>query len=181
MRGLESMNRTRLGGFTLLEVLIAILIFSFGMLGLAALQTFSVKTNQSANFRSQATALAATMLDNVRANRSHVSDYYSNAYSSGAACDADAPAETPQAAQDLALWRWQVSCELPQGQAAIAPISDNEIAVCIRWSDSRLQEGAATGTSCTADATRFGAGSAAGGTGAGVDGDSSVFIVSSRL
>lgn len=167
-------------GFTLLEVLIAMLIFSFGMLGLAALQTYSVKANQSANFRSQATGLAATLLDNVRANRSKIGDYYSNTYATVLCPTVPAGADT--AALDLALWRQQLACELPQGQGAIAPIgTDNEVAVCIRWSDSRLQTGTATVTTCTADAATFGAGSAAGGTGAGIDGDSSVFVVAARL
>ncbi len=124
-------------GFTLLEVLIALLIFSFGMLGLAALETYSVKANQSASARSQATALANTMLDNIRANRNNIASYYSNDYAV-VDCTADATgADT--AALDLALWRQQVACELPQGQAAIAPISATEVAVCLRWSDSRLQ------------------------------------------
>jgi type IV pilus assembly protein PilV len=173
------MSLRRPHGFTLLEVLIAMLIFSFGMLGLAALQSFSVKANQSANFRSQATALAATLMDNVRANRSNIGSYYSNSYAT-VDC-ATVPDETEIPALDIALWRRQLACELPQGQGAIAPISANEIAVCIRWSDSRLQQGSATGTTCTGDAGVFGAGSAGGGTGAGVDGDSSVFVLATRL
>lgn len=167
-------------GFTLLEVLIAMLIFSFGMLGLAALQAYSVKANQSANFRTQATALANTLLDNVRANRSNLAAYYSDTYDGGT-CDDD-PNEADAAAQDLALWRKQVGCQLPDGKGAIAPISANEIAVCIRWSDSRLETeaGGAAGT-CAADAAAYGAGAASGGTGAGVDGDTSVFVVATRL
>lgn len=174
------MRRATHGGFTLLEVLIAMLIFTFGMLGLAALQTFSVKANQSANFRSQATALAGTLLDNIRANRSNISDYYSNAYTT-VDCDTAADDTDPAPALDLAMWRRQLACELPQGQGAIAPISTTEVAVCIRWSDSRLQSGTAAGENCTGDAAKFGAGASGGGTGAGTDGDSSVFVVAARL
>lgn len=166
-------------GASLLEVLIAMLIFSFGMLGLAALQTYSVKANQSANSRSQATALANTMLDNIRANRSHIGDYYSNPYSSGT-CATD-PTVTAAAALDLALWRQQLACQLPEGAGAVAPISANEVAVCIRWSDSRLQQGSTTGQDCVADAAKFGAGATGGGSGAGTDGVASVFIVAARL
>ena len=42
------------GGFTLLEVLVAVLIFSLGLVGLAGLMVISVKTNQSAYLRTQA-------------------------------------------------------------------------------------------------------------------------------
>lgn len=166
-------------GASLLEVLIAMLIFSFGMLGLAALQTYSVKANQSANSRSQATALANTMLDNIRANRSYIGDYYSNPYSAGT-CETN-PTDTGVAALDLALWRQQLACQLPEGAGAVAPISDHEVAVCIRWSESRLQQGGTVGQDCVADAAKFGAGSASGGSGAGADGASSVFIVAARL
>ena len=55
-------------GFTMLEVLIAIIIFSFGLLGLAGLQLVSLANNLSANSRSTATALAYDMADRMRAN-----------------------------------------------------------------------------------------------------------------
>ncbi len=55
-------------GFTLLEVLIALLIFSLGLMGLAGLLTTSVKTNHSAYLRTQAIFLAQAMADRMRAN-----------------------------------------------------------------------------------------------------------------
>ncbi len=168
-------------GFTLLEVLIALLIFSFGMLVLAALQAYSVKANQSAHLRSQATALASMMMDSIRGNRANLSAYYSNTYAE-VACGAE-PAETPIATHDLELWRQQVNCELPQGRGAVAQIAGtNEVAVCIRWSDARWEsdEGTAEG-SCSDDTAEFGAGLSGDGPGAGTDGQFSVFVVSSRF
>ncbi|NCT67350.1 MAG: type IV pilus modification protein PilV [Rhodanobacteraceae bacterium] len=167
-------------GFTLLEVLIALLIFSVGMLGLAALQAYSVKTNQSAHLRSQATALANMMMDSIRANRQNVGHYYANQY-----VEFDcgtAPAASPPAQHDLEFWKQQVNCALPQGRGAVAPISANELAVCIRWSDARWEsaDGSAE-TSCAEDAATFGAGLEADGPGAGTDGQFSVFVVSSRF
>ena len=55
-------------GFTLLEVLIALLVFSLGLLGLAGLMIMSVKTNHSAYLRTQATFLAESMADRMRAD-----------------------------------------------------------------------------------------------------------------
>lgn len=174
------MKTTSARGFTLLEVLIALLIFSFGMLGLAALQVYSVQTNQSAHLRSQATALAGMMMDSLRANRANLADYYSNSYEAYAC--ATAPATSPQAKHDLEFWRQQVACALPEARAAIAPISANEVAVCIRWSDARWEtsDGSASGT-CTADATSFGASIADSGPSAGTDGQFSVFVVATRF
>ncbi|HEY0229831.1 MAG TPA: type IV pilus modification protein PilV [Dokdonella sp.] len=181
------MNPKRANGFTLLEVLIAVLIFSFGMLGLAVLQAQSIKVNQSANFRSQATALANVMLDSMRANRGNLGSFYSNPYNAPAD-DCPALPDGAAPADDVTAWRQLLSCELPQGVGAIAPLpaGTNQVAVCIRWSDSRLETGAAAGgADCVADAARFGAGASDDGTsngsGAGVDGDSSVFVVVARL
>jgi type IV pilus assembly protein PilV len=62
-------TRPRQGGFTLLEVLIALLVLSIGLLGIGKLMMLSARANDSAYMRSQATALAYTMLDAMRANR----------------------------------------------------------------------------------------------------------------
>ena len=55
-------------GFSLLEVMIALVIFSIGLIGLAGLQSASLSYNQSAYLRSQATYLAYNILDKMRAN-----------------------------------------------------------------------------------------------------------------
>ena len=60
---------TQVGGFTLIEVLVSIVILSIGLLGIAKLMLFSSRSNDSAYLRSQATALAYEILDNMRANR----------------------------------------------------------------------------------------------------------------
>ena len=64
-------NKTK--GFALLEVLIAIVVIAFGLLGLAGLQGTSMKANHSAYFRSIATQQAYDMTDRMRANKTGVS------------------------------------------------------------------------------------------------------------
>lgn len=54
-------------GSSLLEVLVAMVILAFGLLGLAGLQLNSVKSSHSAYLRSQATLLAYDMADRMRA------------------------------------------------------------------------------------------------------------------
>lgn len=177
-RNFKGFARAR--GFTLLEVLIAILILSFGLLGLAALQAYSVKANQSAHFRSQATALANMMLDSIRANRTALAGYYSNNYVDYAC--ADDPAPSPQSRADLEAWRQQVACQLPNGRGAIAPISANEVAVCIRWNDARWESASGTAAGqCTGDAAAYGAGISDGRSGAGSEDGFSIFVVSTRF
>lgn len=56
-------------GVSMIEVLVAIIVLSIGLLGLAGLQTAGLKYNQSANFRSTATMMAYSILDSMRASR----------------------------------------------------------------------------------------------------------------
>ena len=55
-------------GFTLIEVLIAMLVLAVGLLGLASLQAYSLRNTQSAYNRSLATELAYDLADRMRAN-----------------------------------------------------------------------------------------------------------------
>ena len=56
-------------GFSMIEVLIALLVLAFGLLGFALLQTLNLRYTQSANTRTQATNLAYDLLDQMRSNR----------------------------------------------------------------------------------------------------------------
>ncbi|REN06343.1 type IV pilus modification protein PilV, partial [Mycobacterium tuberculosis] len=68
-------RRARQGGFTMIEVLIAIVVMSIGLLGFALLQTMNVRFVQSANFRTQATNLSYELLDQIRINRLNAGTY----------------------------------------------------------------------------------------------------------
>jgi prepilin-type N-terminal cleavage/methylation domain-containing protein len=56
------------GGFTLIEVMIAVLILLVGMLGVVGMQMLSLQANQGAYFRSQAIYIGSEILDAMRAN-----------------------------------------------------------------------------------------------------------------
>lgn len=55
-------------GFSLLEVMIALIVLAVGLLGLAAMQSFSLRYNNQSYQRSQATAAIYDMADRMRAN-----------------------------------------------------------------------------------------------------------------
>lgn len=110
-------------GFTLLEVLIALLVFSLGLLGMAGLLIVSVKTNHSAYLRTQASFLAQSMADRMRANMPRIwTGDYNTAYptsdtdpcGSGATCT-----RANIATRDKALWSTQLTGQLPNATATI--------------------------------------------------------------
>ncbi|WP_051786458.1 type IV pilus modification protein PilV [Endozoicomonas numazuensis] len=56
-------------GFTLIEVLVAVLVLAIGLLGMASLQLISTQSSSSALTRSQATMLAYDLAERMRQNR----------------------------------------------------------------------------------------------------------------
>lgn len=73
-------------GFTLIEVLVAVAILSFGMLGIAAMQITGVRANQGSYFRSQATFIASDFAERMYANRAGTRAGNYDAFDSNAGC-----------------------------------------------------------------------------------------------
>ncbi len=68
-------------GFSMIELLVALLVLSIGLLGVAALMATSMRNAQSANFRTQATNLAYEITDGVRSNWRNAMRYDSDVFS----------------------------------------------------------------------------------------------------
>jgi type IV pilus assembly protein PilV len=66
---------TRLGGFSMIEVLVTIAILMIGLLGLAALQTNATVAELEAYQRSQALVLVQDLADRIAANKSNADAY----------------------------------------------------------------------------------------------------------
>ncbi|MBW8328802.1 MAG: type IV pilus modification protein PilV [Thiobacillus sp.] len=127
-------------GFTLLEVLVAMMVLSIGLLGLAGLMAASMRNNESAYHSTQATWLAYDILDRMRANRTGA---LANAYNgatlgSPATCSATA-ATGSITAQDIGNWKNAIACALPAGDGAIAvgTSGPDRVTVTVQWNDSR--------------------------------------------
>ena len=140
-------------GFTLLEVLIALLVLSIGLLGIGKLMMLSARANDSAYMRSQATALAYTILDAMRANRGEaLAGSYDIAVGPGpapVACTSAAPcSSTAQAQNDLNLWKNALTAALPAGNGSVttAPvlnasgITQVTAFVTVQWNDTVAQQ-----------------------------------------
>ncbi len=123
-------KRRSQSGFSIIEVLVAMLVLAIGLLGLAALQAQGLRFNHDAYIRTQATHLASDIIDRMRTNRENIADY--TGADPGGACsvtDADVP-------NDLTCWYDALAATLPMGNGAIA---DNGTAnfydVTVRWLD----------------------------------------------
>lgn len=126
-------------GFTLLEVLVAVLVLAIGLLGLAGLMTASVRNNQSAYQRTQATWLAYDIVDRMRVDRAAaLASNYNTALGNPATCAATPVlAGATMAANELTDWKNQVACALPAGDGGVAVDAARKVTVTIQWNDSR--------------------------------------------
>jgi len=152
------------GGFSLIEVLVAALVLSIGLVGVAGLQAVSLKNNQSTFMRSQAAILAYDLADRMRANvaGANAGDYDPAVAAVDSNCNTTTGC-TPSAlaAHDLGEWNAAMSAYLPSGQGfvcidstpddgtgAIDPQCDGvgtQFSVKLWWDDDR--DGATTVTS----------------------------------
>lgn len=129
-------------GFTLIEIMVAVVILAIGLLGLAGLQATSLRFNNSAYYRSQATNLAYDMADRMRANRQAALG--GGAYS-GTVIQNPPPAcavvnlAGTLAQQDIQAWRNALACTLPLGTGGITRNGD-VFTIAIQWDDSRGQQ-----------------------------------------
>lgn len=118
-------------GATMIEVLVAVVVLSIGLLGLAGLQSVGLTHNQSANFRSTATMMSYSILDSMRANRIEARNGSYNV-SIGAAI----PSGTTVHEQDMSLWLNELALRLPSGTGAIN-VNGNTVTITVQWDDSR--------------------------------------------
>ncbi|QFY90557.1 type IV pilus modification protein PilV [Magnetovirga frankeli] len=126
----------RFGGFSLIEVLISLVIFSVGLLGLAALQATALKQNSTAWVRSQATQFSYDIADRMRVNLAAArnGDYDSDYPNTAPSCNPSLAPSGTLAQQDLAEWRNLLACWLPAGEGAVAR-SGNTFTISVRWCD----------------------------------------------
>ncbi|MFD2192191.1 type IV pilus modification protein PilV [Pistricoccus aurantiacus] len=125
---------SRQRGLGLIEVLIAILVLSVGLLGLAGMQGRSLAKNHSAYLRSQAITLSHEIGERMRVNRQAAlnGDY-------DLALDAEAPGNNSLADKDVSGWLAALQATLPAGDGSLSH-SGNSFTVTVQWDDSRGAE-----------------------------------------
>ncbi len=138
-------GRANQRGFSMIEVLIAMLILAIGLLGFALLQTMSLRFTQSANFRTQAVNLGYDLLDQMRSNRFQAAAYsglggasFDPGDVSGSNCTRPVGAVT--IAQSIARWQCQVVETLGDSASAQVTLVQGEATVTVSWGDERWNQ-----------------------------------------
>ncbi len=109
----------RVDGFVLIEVMIALLIFMFGILGLIGLQVSMTRATSDSKARADATYLASEMVGRLWSDMSNIAQYDSSKCSSTAACKE---------------WQAKVAAALPQGSGTVTIDASAVIAtIVITW------------------------------------------------
>lgn len=141
---------SRQSGFTLIEVLVAVVILSVGLLGVASLQVQGLKNNQSAYLRSQATLLAYDMADRMRTNstRAIAGDYDDfdslSSVPSDPGCISGAIGCSPANLADTDLFEWarrlngtaESTILLPDAQGKIIRGANNLFTIQVIWNET---------------------------------------------
>lgn len=109
-------------------MLVAIVVISVGLLGLAGLQASGMRVSQSSIYRSQAAQLAYDMADRVRANLAALEDY-------ALPLEAEPPAGDSLPERDLRDWRRRLLA-LPGGTGAVV-VGATDVTIVVQWDDTR--------------------------------------------
>lgn len=153
-------------GTSLIEVLVAIIIMSIGLVGVATMQTTALKNNLSALKRTQASILAYEFIDLMRANIDRStpsspvmpSDFESfnssTSYTITASCLTTAGCTKSQMANtDLANWKLNLANGLSSSATASISGSSGDYVLTITWDDDLTQAAGSQSKSFTTSFT----------------------------
>jgi len=118
-------------GTSMLEVLVSIVVVALGLLGFAGLQTLSIKSNNTAYYRSQATMLAYDMIDRMRANKAlALASSYDMAENNIPASAGGTVLEN-----DKYEWKTNIASSLPGGKGSVSVDLNRKITITLKWDD----------------------------------------------
>jgi type IV pilus assembly protein PilV len=162
-------------GFTLIEVLIAVLVVSFGMLGIASVLFASMRSATSNYTRQVAAAYAYDIIDRMRANNAEAAlagGAYTVAMGTTITVPTSCVAATCTAAEMAAydIWEWEDELKntLPSGEGSVAIAAGSNstytVTVTVQWADtagatafSSASNSNSTSTTTTTNGTNLGA------------------------
>lgn len=145
MNRIQAFHGPAQSGFTMVEVLVALVVLAIGLLGIAALYLNSLQAGRTAIYRTQAVNLAADLADRIRSNRTALAAYgtlFGDVEVEVPACDTTGGCiDTDLAATDLFRWKATLAQVLPNGQGQVVvtlPVGPGEpanYAVVVSWAE----------------------------------------------
>jgi type IV pilus assembly protein PilV len=120
-------------GFSLVEMMVAFLILSIGLLGLAMLQAKSLRLNTDAYMRSQATLIAHELMENMRANPTGNYAYAGPGKPTGGCGSCNAVQQARY--DDLVRWYDALNAQLPAGVAARIERPGSNYEIYVSWKE----------------------------------------------
>lgn len=178
--------RLRQRGTSLVEVLVAVVVLSTGLMGMAGLLHGGVRFNHAAYLRTQGTGLAADMLERLRAQQPAclvadaqapcgliTDDGQDASASAGQACGEPLPAAALPGAE-LQQWKSCLARWLPDGRGRVSRLAEGVpytdrcgsahapapvplFVVEVHWAERRLTTAGEAGRECVVLRTRAGA------------------------
>jgi type IV pilus assembly protein PilV len=136
-RNRASMRAQR--GVGIVEILVAVLVLSIGLLGLAGLQMRTLRNNESALERGVAVFETHAIVDAMRADRSNA---IANLYN--IALTASAPTGTTFRERALRAWRGNLTTSLGAGATGEVTCNGTACTIKVQWDDSRVNGGSQT-------------------------------------
>ena len=138
-------------GFTLIEVMVALIVLVLGVLGAASMTLTALRDNKQSSLRSYAVALAYEVGDLMRMNPGQETVFTGGAPTAVSSCYGAGCSPTDMANNDYALWREKLSTPgiLPNATAVICRdaanptsmacdgLSTSPMVVKIRWDEKR--------------------------------------------
>lgn len=130
----------RISGFTLIEVLIALVVMSVGMFGIAGLYLHSIQAGRTSVFRHQAITLAGDVADRIRANPTAGIAYEATGSDNGCMSGNTDCSPEEMAENDILTWQAQAASSLPSGEVGITfsdsgGLAPDEYEIEITWSE----------------------------------------------
>jgi type IV pilus assembly protein PilV len=117
-------SSSRQRGVSIVEALVALVVLSVGLLGIASMFLESVRSNRTAVSRTMAVQLVNDMADRIRANRTGLGDYVlgrTDTPTAAVDCSAKECTPTQLAKWDLVQWYTSVRATLPKGADGAMP------------------------------------------------------------
>ncbi len=126
-------SRRHSGGFTMIEVLVALLVFSLGVLGLVAIQATATRMAGDARDRAVATFLADQLIARMLIADPATANSFAHHPTGTTACNPSGAASTNAT---VTAWLAEVTAQLPKATSALQQIvitAGNEVTVRLCW------------------------------------------------